>query len=132
MAINTAPLREYLRIHDEQKNVEDNTKSVRWPNVWSNWLGLLHKSISGWTETLTSSVTFDFGAISAGSELTTTLTIAGARTGDMVIVQCSQVNGLGVDGAVTSDDTVTIRRFNYSTGSVNPSSDTFRVIVFRQ
>jgi hypothetical protein len=59
--------------------------------------------------------------------------VPGARAGDLVCVTSkTKIVGLAVDGFVLASDVVTIRRFNFSVGAVDPASDDFRVIVFQQ
>jgi hypothetical protein len=90
-------------------------------------------ALFGWKRSFTGLKTVDFGNIVAGGELTTTLTVTGARAGDAVLVTSkAKAVGLGCDGFVLANDTVTIRRFNYSLGAIDPASDDFRVVVLQQ
>lgn len=90
-------------------------------------------ALFGWRRSFTAKKVFDFPNIVAGGESTTTVSVPGARQGDAVSVTAkTPVAGLAVDGIVTANDVVTIRRFNFSTGAIDPASDDFRVIVLQQ
>jgi hypothetical protein len=72
----------------------------------------------------------DFGSISAGSSLTTTLTVTGAAVGDPVAVSIDQPNtDLVYTVWVSATNTVTIKASNYTGSAVDPVSTTFQVIV---
>lgn len=87
----------------------------------------------GWKKTYTASLTHDFGSINAQTQATQTVTVTGARSGDAVIVRpTTAVNGIILDGTVTAADTVTVRAVNYSSGSIDPASQEYRVIVIQQ
>lgn len=100
---------------------------------WESWFTQVFTAILGWKKTYTTTKTHDFGSINAQSQATTTVTVTGARDGDAVVVRpTTAVNGIIVDGTVTARDTVTIRAVNYSSGSIDPDSQVYRVIVFQQ
>lgn len=104
-----------------------------WPKPWGNFFTQLFQAIFGWRQSFTASLTHDFGAISAQTQATQTVTVTGAQIGDAVIVRpTTAVNGIIIDGTVTAADTVTVRAANYSSGSINPASQVYRVIVFQQ
>lgn len=101
--------------------------------AWMEFFRGVFFALFGWKRSLTSTKNFNFGNIAAGGELTTTVAVPGARQGDAVIVTAkTPVAGLGVDGIVTANDVVTLRRFNFSTGAVDPAADDFRCIVLQQ
>lgn len=101
--------------------------------AWQTWFTQVMTALLGWKKTYTASKTHDFGSISTQSQATTTVTVAGARSGDAVVVRPeTAVNGIMLDGTVTANDTVTIRAVNYSSGSVDPDEQDYRVIVFQQ
>lgn len=116
--MNNAPIRE--------------PAGMSWSSAWANWFSQVTAALKGWRETLTTTKTHDFGSVAAGSQATTTVSVPTARAGDVVLVQGTLTNGIAYDGAVTADDTVTIRAINYSTGAVDPASQTFRIVVIRQ
>lgn len=90
-------------------------------------------ALFGWKRTFTGTVNFNFGNIVAGGEATTTLAVVGARQSDLVCVTSkTKIAGLSVDAFVLANDVVTVRRFNYSTGAIDPAADDFRVIVWQQ
>lgn len=108
-------------------------QSAIWGLTWGSFFTEVWRALFGWRHSFTGTVIFDFGSISAQSQATTTMTINGARSGDAVIVRpTTAVNGIIVDGTVTADNTVTIRAVNYSAGAIDPSSQTYRVLVFQQ
>lgn len=100
---------------------------------WAGWFTQVMTALLGWKKTYTASLTHDFGSISAQSQATQTVTVTGARTGDAVLVRpTTAVNGIIMDGTVTAADTVTVRAVNYSSGSIDPGSQVYRVVVFQQ
>lgn len=75
---------------------------------------------------------FDFPSISAQSQQSTTVAVAGAQPGDMVQVMASaDVSGVIFTGAVTASGVVTLYAKNFSAGAVNPPSLSFRIIVLQ-
>lgn len=104
-----------------------------WTSRWLTWFNEVWRNGFGWKRTYTASLTHDFGSINAQSQATQTVTVTGARSGDAVLVRpTTAVNGIILDGTVTASDTVTVRAVNYSSGSIDPDSQTYRVIVFQQ
>lgn len=101
--------------------------------AWAEFFRSVFYALFGWRRSYTATKTFNFPNIAAGGESTTTVAVLGARQGDAVLVTAkTPVAGLGVDGAVTANDVATIRRFNFSTGAIDPASDDFRVLVWQQ
>ncbi len=100
---------------------------------WSNWIHQIWLGLSGWKKTFNATKTYDFGAVSANATLTGgTVTIVGVRTGDGVqVTPLAKTSGIIYDGVVTANDTVTLYANNITTGSINPASTIFRVIVFQ-
>lgn len=104
-----------------------------WPKPWGNWFTQVFLSIFGWKKTYFGTLTHDFGLIAAQDEATQTVTITGARSGDMVFVRpTTAVDGIIVDGTVTADNTVTVRALNYSSAGIDPDSQVYNVLVFQQ
>lgn len=96
--------------------------------AWLRWLNNLWASMPRFV-----TLTHDFGSVSAQSQDTTTVTVTGAQIGDCVIVRpTTAVNGIILDGTVTSAETVTVRAVNYSAAPINPGSQVYRVMVFQQ
>lgn len=107
--------------------------SAVWGLTWGSFFTEIWRALFAWKHSFTGTVIFDFGSISAQSQAVTTMTLNGVRTGDAVIVRpTTAVNGIILDGTVTSDNTVTIRAVNYSSGVIDPASQTYRVLVFQQ
>lgn len=105
----------------------------RWAPSWVLWFKQIFIALTGWNKSMTASANHDFGAIAAASQVSTTLTVTGARSGDAVLVTPSaDTAGIAVSGVVTADNTVTIYAKNYTAGAIDPASTTFRVIVFQQ
>lgn len=112
---------------------EDRTGQQRFEVPWIEFFRSTFYALFGWRRSFTALLSFNFGNIVAGGELTTTVAVAGARQGDAVIVTPkTAVAGLGADGIVTANDVVTVRRFNFSTAGINPAADDFRVVVLQQ
>lgn len=100
---------------------------------WSNWFTQVFLSVFGWRRTYYGMLTHDFGSISAQSQSTQTVTVNGARSGDMVLVRpTTAVNGIMIDGTVTADNTVTVRAANYSAAPIDPASQVYNVLVLQQ
>ncbi|MCR4308159.1 MAG: hypothetical protein NUV80_06390 [Candidatus Berkelbacteria bacterium] len=124
MSIGTPPLKSQLPAGKEM---------AVWTQPWAAWFTSLWQAIFGWNKTYTGTLTHDFGSIATLSQATQTVTITGARSGDAVIVRpTTAVNGIIIDGTVTADDTVTVRAVNYSSGSIDPASQIYRIICFQQ
>lgn len=101
--------------------------------AWLEFFRTVFFALFGWKRSFTGAKTHDFGNILAQTEATTTLAVVGVRSGDDVhVTAATQVAGLGVFGYVSADDTVTIVRFNYSAGAIDPASGSFRVVVLQQ
>jgi len=77
--------------------------------------------------------TYDAPSLAAGGGATTTVTVTGARVGDIAMFSMG-VNQAGVVGfaTVSADDTVSIRFQNESGGVVDLASTTIRVGVFKR
>ncbi len=78
--------------------------------------------------------TVDFASQGTLTSADSTTTITGAALGDFVIVSSSAAPAAGViyTGHVSATDTVAVRFNNYTSGSVNPSSITFKILVIPQ
>lgn len=128
MTINSVPERDAILAE------EDRLGNQHFTQPWLEFFRSVFYALFGWRRSFTGvKSAFDFGNIVAGGELTTTVAVVGARAGDAVIVTSkTKIAGLGVDGFVLANDVVTIRRFNYSLGAIDPAADDFRVIVFQQ
>jgi len=92
-------------------------------------------SISFSTLVLKGSTTWQPGTVAAGNSATTTVTVTGAATTDVVHVNKvtgGYSNGEIYDAWVSSTNTVTIRVHNVSTGSANyNTTETYNVIVLK-
>jgi hypothetical protein len=110
------------------------TREGEWSQGWRNWFTQVLGAIFGWRSTFTGvKSAHDFSSINAQSQDTTTLTITGVSSGDAVhVTPVTPTSGILVDGYVSAADTVTIRAHNYTSGSVDPASSDYRVIVFQQ
>lgn len=104
-------------------------------DLWRNGGQLNFRNASSQTVTilgiLTNTATLDFPSIAAGAVAQLTMTVSGAATGDAVFIGApSTLNtGLIVDGFVSAANTVTVRVFNGTSGSIDPASATFRAVV---
>lgn len=100
---------------------------------WLEFFKSVFNALFGFKRTYTATKSIDFPNIAAQGQQSATVSVPGARQGDAVIVTAkTQVNGLDVFGFVSANDTVTIVRFNYSAGAIDPVADDFRVICFQQ
>lgn len=77
--------------------------------------------------------TIDFGSTAAHSTSTSNVTVAGARTNDVVDIGLPATvdAGMQFDGHVSADDTVTVRAVNTTGGAIDPASATYRIMVTR-
>lgn len=99
---------------------------------WDNWFQQVFDALKGWNRSLTSAATFDFAAIPAQSQASTTVVLSGAQPGDTVqVMPSADVSGVIFTGAVVVANVVTIYAKNFSAGSVNPPSLNFRIIVLQ-
>lgn len=104
-----------------------------WTKAWANWFTQVFLAIFAWKRSYFGTLTHDFGSISAQSQATQTVTVNGARTGDMVLVRpTTAVNGIITDGTVTASNVVTVRAVNYSATPIDPASQTYNVLVIQQ
>jgi hypothetical protein len=102
--------------------------------AWREWFLGVFKALFGFKRSFTGSANLDFGLIGAGSEASLTITVAGARTGDAVIVTpASKTSGV-IDnvGIVTANDTVTVYAHNITGAGIDPAEKAYRVICLQQ
>ena len=85
------------------------------------------------TKLLRATATLDFPSVSAQSTQTLTATVTGAAVGDAVIVCTPAAPNAGIvfGGWVSAADTVSIRASNVTSGSIDPASATYKVIVLK-
>lgn len=83
-------------------------------------------------KTLTNTGTLDFGNTAAQTSADLTITVTGAAVGDIVTlgIPAADANS-SYTAYVSSTNTVTVRFNNYSSGSIDPASGTFRVSVLK-
>lgn len=100
---------------------------------WVQWFTEVWRGLTAWRQTFYQSATWNPGSVSAGSQITTTITVKGVGVNDAVIVcPTTLTNGIDWDGCVTATNTVTLRVKNYSAGAIDPPQTSLGVIVFRQ
>ena len=79
-----------------------------------------------------SSATWDPSTVSNGASTSTTVTVAGAALGDFCLVSFSlDLQGAILTAYVSSANTVTVNLANLSGASLNLSSGTVKVLVFK-
>ncbi len=86
------------------------------------------------TRTLTATTSLDFPNTSSQDYSDLTITVTGAANGDAVSlgVPNGVIHGMTNYSAwVSATDTVTVRFTNYSGGSINPASSSFRIAVIK-
>lgn len=99
--------------------------------AFANWLNQVWLCLP-WKKGFNVTATLDFPSISAQSQQALTATVTGARSGDSVTVTpTADVSGLIFTGVVTAKDAVTVYAKNFSSGAVNPTSQSFRIIVIQ-
>lgn len=83
------------------------------------------------TAVLSATATLDFPDTAAGTSSDLTIAVTGATVGSAVTLGCPAAPEANTNyiAWVSAADTVTVRFNNYSAGSVNPDSGSFRVIV---
>ncbi|MFT3676807.1 MAG: hypothetical protein QM781_13015 [Chitinophagaceae bacterium] len=85
-------------------------------------------------KTLTNTATLNFGSTAAGSSADLTITVTGAADGDAVslaVPNAAVLSNSSYTAWVSAADTVTVRFNNYSSGSQDPASGTFRVSIMK-
>jgi len=90
-------------------------------------------AFSRWSfeQPLTGSATYDAPSLADGATTTTTITVPGARLGDMVqVAPPFSASGMIITGNVSATNTVTIVINNESGGTVDLASGTWRVAVY--
>lgn len=81
---------------------------------------------------LTGSATLDFASTTTGLSADLTITVTGAADGDVVslgVPNAAVVANSSYTAWVSATDTVTVRFNNYSSGTIDPASATFKVEV---
>lgn len=84
---------------------------------------------------LSNSSTIDFGSVSAGGEVTNTITVTGAADGDEVILghtNATSSAGLFFVARVSATNTVTVTAYNITGSPIDPASGTFKVSVIKR
>lgn len=99
---------------------------------WSNWFTQVFKALMGWNLGFTTTAILDFPLITTLAQAVLTVTIKGVLNGDTVMIQPLVFQaGIIFNGYVTSNNTVSIYATNITSGSINPASNTFRIIVLQ-
>lgn len=116
--ISQAPLRESL---------SSNIFATGWPK-WFN-------SISAYSAQLTEfQPTINPAAVGANATSEQTFTVTGVKADDVVLTinKPTHTSGVGIVGyRVSADDTIAITFMNTTAGSVDPPSETYKVIILR-
>lgn len=100
-------------------------------NGWSNWFTQVFVSLP-WKVGFNKVFTLTFGLVPAQSQLSLTVTVAGVRLSDSVMVAAvNDVSGIVFTGTVTAPNTVTVYAKNFSSASVNTGSRATRIIVLQ-
>lgn len=92
----------------------------------TGWVPLISAS-----KTPTGTATIDFASLAADASATDTITVTGAATGDTVILQPQQIDGVSLYGHVSAADTVTVTAINHSAGAIDPASTSIRATVIK-
>lgn len=84
-------------------------------------------------KTLTVAATLDFPSIAAVGTQALTVSVPGARVGDLVVLGLPDTvnNGVVFDARVSAADTVTVRALNITAGAIDPASASYRVSVIK-
>lgn len=86
----------------------------------------------GWNQAFTTTAILDFPLITTLAQAAITVAIKGVRNGDAVMIQPLAFQaGIIFNGYVTADNTVSVYATNITSGSINPASNTFRIIVLQ-
>src|SRR5437588_7772960 len=111
--------------------LDDRGRGLDTTPAWKEFFRSSFYALFGWKRSYTASANINFPNIAAQGQAASNVVLKGARVGDAVVVSAqAQVNGLGVFGYVSANDTVTVVRFNYSAAGIDPAADNFRVVVF--
>jgi len=100
-------------------------------SAWANWFSQVWQCLP-WKQSFNVTAALDFPSISAQSQQALTVTVTGARTGDAICVTpTSDVSGVIFTGVVTAANTVTVYAKNFTSGAVNPASQSYRIVVIQ-
>ena len=107
-------------------------------NTATAWIRLRHNG-TNWVEVArehptAATATLNFGVLSANSYEDLTITVTGAATGDCVslgVPTAAVTAGVAFTAWVSAADTVTVRAHNYTAGTPNPGSGTFKAAIVR-
>lgn len=124
------PLREDLPVSDDPIT---GSSRAKWTQTWAAWFNGVARALV-WNLSLTATKTHDFANIAAHTELSTTVTVTGARTMDtptVLVTPSANTAGVHFKGVVTADNTVTLYALNTTAAGIDPSSTTFRVTVLQ-
>lgn len=89
---------------------------------------------TGWDEVYSgndAAGTIDFASLASDASATATITVIGADTTDLVMLQPQQIGGVSLYGHVSAADTVTVTAINHSAGAIDPASTSIRAIVIK-
>lgn len=100
-----------------------------WTPGWVNWLMQVFQALP-WNQGFSTAATINFAFVAGQSELSSNVTVRGAREGSVVLVTpTSNVTGMIFTGVVTAKDTVTVYAKNFTSVAIDPASQAFRIIV---
>lgn len=103
-----------------------------WPGSWIAWFQTVFSCIP-WKQAFNYTFVVDFPNVPANSQSAAiTVTITGARSGDMVqVCPLADTSGIFYKGLVTANDTISMFACNFTIAAINPASTTIRVVVIQ-
>lgn len=104
----------------------------QWSGSWAAWFQNVFDCLR-WKQSFNYTFAVDFPSVPANSQSSAIdKTIPGVRQGDAVqVTPLSDASGIVFKGIVTANDTVSLYACNFTAGSINPSSNTLRVVVLQ-
>lgn len=126
----------YLRMTNGD-TTGNGTAQLSFPSVSTvgsnNWVYTLPSNSGTIPVILSASATLDFGSTAAQSSSDLTISVPGSAVGDAVSIglPASPAANTSFTAWVSAMDTVKVRHNNYSSGSVDPASGTYRAVVFK-
>jgi hypothetical protein len=129
-----SPFEGNITVSELKRAVNSTDKAIM---VWDSTNGEWQRTtpaVLGLAKVLTASSALNFPSTSAGSNSDLTIAVSGAADGDAVslgVPNASINSNSSFSAWVSSSNTVTVRFNNYSSGSIDPASGTFKVTVLK-
>lgn len=121
----------FMAVTDNANDFGDATHRAK--TIYAGTSIAVGSSPTAFTRTLSTTATLDFSSTNAQTSSELTITLTGAAVGDAVFVGPPSAPAANscFTAYVSATNTVTVRFNNYSSGSIDPASATFRVAIIQ-